>query len=266
MGRRNPQRVIAQIEEAERAAGGEIPPCGLPASSGFDQAFAPVFQRVLDAANEVRLEPCTEVLPTEPTGTIELDLNGGITAEEEDDEWEVRYSRPVGRKVLFHLLSKKTGRARLEVNQRGASEKSVEASYRFTIQQRTATALSTAHTVGAERAALRKLRTHLNATQWRSYVLSGTFWEVSRKSGLVYVFRRAAPTVVAKLVFSEQGAGLKPIVTLCMHSLGYSLETHAGMMCPSDDVIAHLLMMRANEHFYWRKTNPHTVDDPLSAL
>jgi hypothetical protein len=33
--------------------------------------------------------------------------------------------------------------------------------------------------------------------------------------------------------------------------------TFAGVMPPTDEVVADLLAMRGDEHFFWRKSNQH---------
>lgn len=117
-----------------------------------------------------------------------------------------------------------------------------------------------AWTIATETAAIEKLaelleeRPHL----WEAYVLTGSFLETSARSGVTYLFRRCRPTVA----FRDQ----RILCTLCLHPIGYYEETHAGSMCPTDDVIAHLLLMRADEPFYWRRANQHAPWRPESGL
>jgi hypothetical protein len=40
--------------------------------------------------------------------------------------------------------------------------------------------------------------------------------------------------------------------TLCMHPIAYYEDSWAGAMCPTDDVIAALMMMRGDEPMFWR--------------
>jgi hypothetical protein len=47
------------------------------------------------------------------------------------------------------------------------------------------------------------------------------------------------------------------LAVLCMHPIGHFQETFSGAMCPTDDVIAHLMLMRADEHHFWKKSNIH---------
>jgi hypothetical protein len=93
---------------------------------------------------------------------------------------------------------------------------------------------------------------------FKYYQLTGSFIETSARSGVTYLFRRCRPTVAFR--------NDRVLCTLCLHPIGYYDETHAGSMCPTDDVIAHLLMMRADEPFFWRRANQHAPWMPESGL
>lgn len=43
-------------------------------------------------------------------------------------------------------------------------------------------------------------------------------------------------------------------------------NTMCGAMCPTDDVMAHLLLMRGDEHMFWRRANQHPPHSPNSGL
>ena len=43
----------------------------------------------------------------------------------------------------------------------------------------------------------------------------------------------------------------------CLHPIAYYDGSWAGAMCPTDDVIAHLALMRGDEHMFWRRANQH---------
>ena len=45
--------------------------------------------------------------------------------------------------------------------------------------------------------------------------------------------------------------------------IGYYGNTWAGVMCPTDEVIAHLLMMRGSEEKFWANANQHPIDRVL---
>lgn len=110
------------------------------------------------------------------------------------------------------------------------------------------------HTLGS-------LVSHL---QFRQYMMTGSFLERSKRSGLYYLFRRLRPTAVIE---AEEGAGESKVrCTLCLHPIGYYAESWAGAMCPTDDVIAHLMMMRGDEPMFWRKANQHPPHRPEAGL
>jgi hypothetical protein len=105
------------------------------------------------------------------------------------------------------------------------------------------------------------------------YTCTGQFLETSKRSGLTYLFRRLRPTVV----LTGQGAssdqftgevtpGMRILTCLCLHPIAYYANSYCGAMVPTDDVIAHLLYMRADEHLYWRRANHHTAGSVLAGL
>ena len=57
-----------------------------------------------------------------------------------------------------------------------------------------------------------------------------------------------------------------PLCALCLHPIGYYGDTWAGVMCPTDEVIAHLLMMRGSEEKIWANSNQHPVDHPNAGV
>lgn len=107
--------------------------------------------------------------------------------------------------------------------------------------------------VTAELTAQETLREHVNETQWRSYILAGTFIETSKRSGVKYIFRKLRPTVAIR----EVGDGFRCLAVLCLHPLGYYQETWCGTLAPTDDVLSHLLLMRGDERKYWAKAEHH---------
>lgn len=112
--------------------------------------------------------------------------------------------------------------------------------------------------VKAEEMALAKLRELVQPHQYRDYVLTGTFIERSERSQVLYMFRRCSPTIAIR--HSDDGT-LRVLTHLCGHPIGYYEGTFAGAMVPTDDVISHLLLMRGDEVFYWRKCNQHPRHD-----
>lgn len=59
---------------------------------------------------------------------------------------------------------------------------------------------------------------------------------------------------------------MRILACLCLHPLGYYRGSWSGAMVPTDDVIAHLLMVRGDEHDFWRKANQHRPDAPEAGL
>jgi hypothetical protein len=106
----------------------------------------------------------------------------------------------------------------------------------------------------------RLLKHHL----FKMYLLTGAFLESSERSGVTYIFRRLRPTVA--LVIDKPRENMRGLCTLCMHPIGYYRGSWGGAMCPTDDVVAHLQLMRADEHMFWRRCNQHPIGHPLSGL
>ena len=98
--------------------------------------------------------------------------------------------------------------------------------------------------------ALGKLLRHHN---FKQYLLTGMFMESSARSGVVYLFRRLRPTIAITL----RGEEPRILAALCMHAIGYYEGTWAGAMTPTDEVIAHLALMRGDEAMFWRRCNQH---------
>lgn len=103
-----------------------------------------------------------------------------------------------------------------------------------------------------------RLQTLIKPHLWNAYALTGSFLETSTRSGITYLFRRCRPTIAI--------SSRRVLCTLCLHPIGYYSESHAGSLCPTDDAIAHLLMMRADEHLFWRRANQHAPFRPESGL
>lgn len=102
----------------------------------------------------------------------------------------------------------------------------------------------------------------LSHHQMKCYLLTGSFVEKSRRSKLMYMFRKLRPTVAIDL----SGVKAKVRCALCMHPIAYYEGTWAGAMCPTDDVIAHLMLMRADEPMLWRRCNQHPSNRPEAGL
>ncbi len=104
-----------------------------------------------------------------------------------------------------------------------------------------------------EATAVQTLGTLLRHRQFKQYMLTGMFLERSRRSGISYLFRRLRPT----LALSTSKPDTRIIAALCLHPIGYYQSSWAGAMCPTDDVIGHLQLMRGDEAMFWRRANQH---------
>lgn len=114
-----------------------------------------------------------------------------------------------------------------------------------------------------EKNAIDTLGTLLPHRQFKQYLLTGMFLERSQRSDVAYLFRQLRPT----LAITDKGPkGMRVLAALCMHPIGYYDGSWAGAMCPTDDVIAHLMLMRGDEHLYWRRANQHPAWVPQAGL
>lgn len=115
-----------------------------------------------------------------------------------------------------------------------------------------------------EHRALLLLGQHVNHYQFKMYALTGMFLEKSPRSGVLYAFRRLRPTIA----FTDKADGdkAKILCALCLHPLGYYEGSWAGALCPTDDVVAHLMLMRGDEKMFWRSCNQHAPHRPEAGL
>jgi hypothetical protein len=111
----------------------------------------------------------------------------------------------------------------------------------------------------AEISAQAYLLKRLNDQQQRSYVLGGSFVEESKRSGVAYLLRKGLPT----LAFGKDNHLL---CALCLHPFGAYVQSYVGIMPPSDEVLAHVLLIRADEHRFWKKSGQHAAWDPRSGV
>lgn len=113
-------------------------------------------------------------------------------------------------------------------------------------------ACSVAWSIEAEDKALKFLSTLIPPYLYKIYYLTGIFIETSIRSGVTYIFRKLRPTIACK---PDEKDEMRILSCLCLHPIGYYADSWAGSMCPTDDVIAHLLMMRGDEHMFWKRAN-----------
>ncbi len=116
--------------------------------------------------------------------------------------------------------------------------------------------------VEAERKAMKRLASLLPADQFDLYELTGHFAEASERSRVTYLFRKGRPTIALR----EAGERFILLCALCLHPIGYYADSWAGVTCPTDEVIAHLLMMRGSEEKYWANANQHPLDHPAAGV
>lgn len=128
-------------------------------------------------------------------------------------------------------------------------------------------AASGAWALDAEANALAKLAGLLSGQQIRTYFLTGSFLETSRRSRVTYLFRKLRPTVAMTSRNRDQkNDHMRCLAVLCLHPVGFYRETWAGCMTPTDDVIAHLMLMRGDEPGFWRQASQHDAWSPQAGL
>jgi hypothetical protein len=129
---------------------------------------------------------------------------------------------------------------------------------------------SVAWSIESESKAIQMLAGLLSHHAFKHYMLTGMFLETSKRSGVTYVFRRLRPTVAIKastgVRFKSVEEQMKILCCLCLHPIGYYADSWAGSMCPTDDVIAHLLLMRGDEPMFWKRANQIAPHRPNAGL
>ncbi len=121
--------------------------------------------------------------------------------------------------------------------------------------------------VEAEMKARESLKSKISEPQWRCYVLNDCFLERSERSDIHYLFRKGYPTIALSFHGEDaQQLGGRALAALCLHPMGFFQYTHAGLMTPTDEVICHLLLMRADERKFWAKSGQWAVTDTRSGI
>lgn len=116
-----------------------------------------------------------------------------------------------------------------------------------------------------EAAAVRLLASYLPHHTFKMYLLTGMFLETSKRSGLTYLFRKLRPTVVLD-ARTKDSTSIRILCALCLHPIAYYKGSWAGAMTPTDDVIAHLILMRGDEPMFWKRANQHHPGRPEAGL
>jgi hypothetical protein len=143
----------------------------------------------------------------------------------------------------------------------GRSRKGLKMEHRLSLTLQTLLA-APVWPLEAEEKAQRKLATMIDPHDFHLYMVSGHFSEVSKRSRVTYLFRKGRPTIALR----EEEDSLQMLCALCLHPIGYYAGTWAGVMCPTDEVIAHLLMMRGSEEKFWANANQHSLDHPAAGV
>lgn len=136
-------------------------------------------------------------------------------------------------------------------------------------------AASGAWGIKQEQQALHTLGTLIRHHPFKTYLMTGMFMERSKRSGILYVFRKLRPTIALSMggTWSWKKPGIighedhfNILCTLCLHPIGYYENSWAGAMCPTDDVIAHLMLMRGDEAMFWRRSHQHQPERAESGI
>lgn len=149
-----------------------------------------------------------------------------------------------------------TGKCKLVVH--NSQNEPYNSSYKAMMYLATYRAAS-AYSLEAEEKALNLLKSIVTQEQYQKYVITGMLHEKSSKSGLLYIFRRQRPTIVLRKVETTDYLKHRFVAALCLHPQGYYQCSWAGTLVPTDDVVTHLMMMRGDEKYLWRKSSQHTL-------
>ncbi len=112
----------------------------------------------------------------------------------------------------------------------------------------------------AELEAHKKLRTLIEPREYECYLLTGII-RFNGKSGVQYMLRKGKPTLTFRVTEPGSKSAFYPLAAMCTHPAGYFSGTWAGFLPPTDDVIAHLLLLRQSEHEFWKRCNQHRFDE-----
>lgn len=194
-----------------------------------------------------------EKLVIEPSYPFAEALNSFKIGEEEPEEEKTTYFKDRKARSIFHCTRRRFTVVTLD-KPNGKVEYGLvpDRVHHLSIDLRTM-GCSEAWGIEQERKALDLLATLIPHVQMKHYLLTGTFLERSKRSGLYYFFRRLKPTAV----LSTHKGEVRALCTLCLHPIAHYADSWAGAMCPTDDVLAHLMLMRGDEAMLWRRANQH---------
>ncbi len=114
-----------------------------------------------------------------------------------------------------------------------------------------------------ESKALQLLGSMVTHRQFKQYLLTGSFLERSPRSHVTYLFRKLRPTVA---MHTGKSGKVEIMCALCQHGVGYYQGSWAGVLCPTDDVVGALAMMRGDEAHFWRTSNQHPAISPFAGV
>lgn len=138
---------------------------------------------------------------------------------------------------------------------------------RLKIMMDTMMARAGAVSASSEFAAMECLINKITDSQWNCYILTGMFPETSKRSGVTYILRKGLPTLALRFTPMKEGGEQRHfLAALCLHGLAWYEGTFAGSYPPTDEVINHLLMIRGDEHGFWKKSVQHGITDPLAGI
>lgn len=183
-----------------------------------------------------------------PEGVVDEEV-----AQEEDPEWKTVNTWVMSRKrngkryQVWIQRNKITGKTRLVKERRLPPDKERLKFIMTSLFRRTQLTLPEAEVTARE-----KLESYLSESQKTMLRLTGSFCEVG-KSGVVYYLRENRPTLAYR-TYSGTDEGIF-LCALCLHPLGYYTRTWAGVLPASDELLSHLLFIRADEYGFWKKAN-----------
>lgn len=196
------------------------------------------------------------VEPTYPNAEAFMAMGAGREAEKDDDGWRLRnkwYSLHHRCDILIMENDGKVDWGKLPAfHHIGHDLSTLGCSDAWGIEQ--------------EGRAIELLGTMLRHRQFKQYLMTGMFLETSQRSGVTYLFRRLKPTVAIAAHGKSRNGEPRILAALCMHPIAYYANSWAGAMCPTDDVIAHVAMMRGDEHMFWKRCNQHPPYRPEAGL
>lgn len=164
----------------------------------------------------------------------------------EYDDWKIKNSwYSLGRRCEIHVLERPDGK----------SVAGAHAAFHHITHDLATLGCSQVWGIEQEGRAVQLLGEMLRHHPFKQYLLTGMFMETSRRSGVTYIFRKLKPTVAIVPPRRDPNGQMRILCCLCMHPIGYYAGSWAGAMCPTDDVIAHLTMMRGDEVMFWKRCN-----------